>query len=72
MKIYTDHTLTGELGMCRTRVIYALAGGERGFERNFGFSPCRLGQIARRGDLKSEYHRQFNTGGTKHGGDTGY
>ena len=28
------------LGIRRTRVIYAQAGGERGQERNYGFSPC--------------------------------
>jgi hypothetical protein len=32
MKIFKDHTPTDELGICRTRVIYALAGGERGQE----------------------------------------
>jgi hypothetical protein len=72
MKIYTDHTMNDELGICRTRVIYALAGGERGQERNCGFSPCLLGQKAWRGVWKSEYHRHLAIGGTKHGIDTGY
>jgi hypothetical protein len=32
------NALTDELGRCPTRVIYALAGGARGRERNCGFS----------------------------------
>ena len=43
---FKDHTLTDELGIVRTRVIHALAGGARGREQNFGFSPCLLGQRA--------------------------
>jgi hypothetical protein len=56
----------------RTRVIYALAGGERGHEKKCGSSPCLQGQKAWRGVIKSEYHRRLAIGGTKHGGDTGY
>ena len=43
---FKDHALTDELGICPTRVIYALAGSARGREQNFGFSPCLLGQRA--------------------------
>ena len=43
---FKDHALTDELGICPTRVIHALAGGARGREQNFGFSPCLLGQRA--------------------------
>ena len=44
--IFKDHALTDELGIPRTRVIHVLAGGARGREQNFGFSPCLLGQRA--------------------------
>ena len=43
---FKDHALTDELGICPTRVINALAGGARGREQNFGFSPRLLGQRA--------------------------
>jgi hypothetical protein len=55
-----------------TRVIYALAGDDRGHELNCGFSPCRLGQRARRGGLKSEYHLNKVIGGRRHDGDAEY
>ena len=42
--IFKDYALTDELGIVRTRVIHALAGGARGHEKNFGFSTCLLGQ----------------------------
>jgi hypothetical protein len=44
--IFKDQALTNELGSRRTRVIHALAGGARGHEQNFGFSPCHEGQKA--------------------------
>ena len=44
--IFKDNALTDELGICPTRVIHALAGGARGREQNFGFSPRLLGQRA--------------------------
>ena len=44
--IFKDHALTDELGIIRTRLIHALAGGARRREQNFGFSPCLLGQRA--------------------------
>ena len=44
--IFKDHALTDELGIARTRVIHALAGGARGRVQNFGFSPCLLCQRA--------------------------
>ena len=44
--IFKDNALTDELGIVRTRVIHALAGGVRGRDLNFGFSPCLLGQRA--------------------------
>jgi hypothetical protein len=34
---FKNHSLTNEFGICRTRVIYALAGGERGHEKNAAF-----------------------------------
>jgi hypothetical protein len=36
---FEDHALTDELGMPPTRVIYALAGGDREHEKNCGISP---------------------------------
>ena len=44
-----DHALTDGLGIVRTRVIHALAGGARGREQNFSFSPYLLGQKVWRG-----------------------
>ena len=41
--------LRDEIEIAPTRVIYALAGGARGREQNFGFSPYFLGQRAWRG-----------------------
>jgi hypothetical protein len=35
--IFKDNALTDELGIVRTQVIHALAGGARGHEQNFGF-----------------------------------
>ena len=46
---FEDHALTDELGIPRTREVYALAGGERGHEHNCSFSPCLLGQKEWRG-----------------------
>jgi len=42
--MYKDDALTDEIGICRMRKVYALAGGERGHEKICGFSPCLLGQ----------------------------
>jgi hypothetical protein len=72
MKMYTDHTLTGELGILRTREGHALAVGARGHEQIYGFSPCLLGHKAWRRISKSKYHLNKAIGRTKHGGDTGY
>jgi hypothetical protein len=65
---FKDHALTDRLGKLRTRVIYALAGDDRGHELNYGFSPCRLGQKAWRGVIKSEY----NPNKVRHCGDAEY
>jgi hypothetical protein len=45
-KGFEDNSLADELGICRTRDVSALAGGECGHGHNFRYSPCLLGQKA--------------------------
>jgi hypothetical protein len=53
-------------------VIYTLAGGDRGHEKNCGFSSCLLGQAAWLEDETRRYRGGGAIGGIKHGGDTVY